>query len=277
MKLYLKTKDYFKSKEPFNLLIDEELQLLATDPQPKDLGPYYESDAYISHTDAKTGLISGLYQKVKKYSLKRKTALLNSYQKNNRSLLDIGAGTGDFLVAAKSNGRQIAGTEPNNTARARALEKGIQLKTDVKEFANKEFGAITLWHVLEHLPDLDNQIKSIYKLLHKEGILVVAVPNYKSYDAKYYGEYWAAFDTPRHLWHFSKIAITRIFEKHGFELIKTKPMLFDAFYVSLLSEKYRGGRLQLIKAFLIGSFSNIRALFSGEYSSLIYILKKKNQ
>lgn len=277
MKLYLKTKDYFKSKEAFNLLIDEDLQLLVTDPQPNDLEPYYESDGYISHTDAKTGLISRLYQKIKKYSLKRKMAFLESYMSKNRSVLDIGAGTGDFLVAAKTNDWQTAGTEPNNSARAKALEKGILLKTDVKEFANTKFGAITLWHVLEHLPDLDAQINSIHKLLHKDGVLVVAVPNYKSFDAKYYGEYWAAYDTPRHLWHFSKIAITRIFEKHGFELKAIKPMIFDAFYVSLLSEKYQKGRFQWIMAFLIGCFSNIRASFSGEYSSLIYVLKKKNQ
>ena len=133
---------------------------------------------------------------------------------------------------------------------------------------------ITLWHVLEHLPKLKNHIAVFESLLKPNGRLIIAVPNYKSYDAKYYKNYWAAFDVPRHLWHFSQNAISKLMSQNGMSVLKTKPMIFDAFYVSLLSEKYKNGSMNLIKAFWIGLRSNLKAKRSGEFSSLIYIIKK---
>jgi 2-polyprenyl-3-methyl-5-hydroxy-6-metoxy-1,4-benzoquinol methylase len=274
MKSYLKTKDYSISQEEFELFYNEELDMLVTSPEPEHLEKYYESEVYISHTDSKKSLVDKIYQAVKKYSLQKKIALINSLSISNKTLLDIGAGTGDFLVAAKKQNWKVQGVEPNSSARKKAEEKEIHLYSDLTEIDNSKFEIITLWHVLEHLPDLENQLTQIVSLLEKDGTLVIAVPNFKSYDASYYGKFWAAYDVPRHLWHFSKKAIEKLFKKHGLKLIKIKPMLFDSFYVSLLSEKYKTGKQNMLKAFWFGLKSNIKANRSKEYSSHIYILKK---
>lgn len=275
MKLFLRTKDFTVSEENFELHYDSELEMLVTHPQPANIGSYYESDQYISHTDSRVTFIDRLYQWVKRYNIDKKTQLLDKQKVKGVKLLDFGAGTGDFLTAAKSKGFKISGVEPNEKARTNAAKKGIELVADVSELQEEGFDVITLWHVLEHLPDLDKQIERLQSLLNENGTLVIAVPNYKSFDAKYYGAYWAAYDVPRHLWHFSKTSIIRICDKHNMDVVSIKPMVFDAFYVSLLSEKYKGNKLFLINAFFIGMWSNIKAYFSKEYSSLIYIINKK--
>jgi 2-polyprenyl-3-methyl-5-hydroxy-6-metoxy-1,4-benzoquinol methylase len=274
MKLYLETKDFTLTGESFQLLHDRDLDMLVTDPQPEDLGKYYESDNYISHTDAKKSLVDKIYQTVKVYNLKRKLALINSYSSTDRSLLDVGAGTGDFLWVAEKQGWKISGVEPSRLAKHKAKEKGLELYTDLDQLPQQKFDVITLWHVLEHLPDLDRQISKLIGLLSDSGTLVVAVPNFKSYDANFYKSFWAAYDVPRHLWHFSRNSIEVIFAKYGMKVVKTKPMIFDAFYVSLLSEKYRSGKPNFLKAFWIGLKSNISGIRSKEFSSLIYVIKR---
>lgn len=277
MKLFLKTKDFSISGEEFELHYDELLDMLVTSPQPEKLEAYYKSEAYISHTDADTTLTDKLYQRVKKYSLRKKVALIGRYLKKDNSLLDIGAGTGDFLVAAKEAGWGIKGVEPSVAARKRAEDKGIELKADLELLKHEKFGVITLWHVLEHLPDLELQISKIVTHLEEEATLIIAVPNFKSKDAEHYEHHWAAYDVPRHLWHFSRNSIVELFAKHELKLIETRPMIFDAFYVALLSEKYKNGNtgfFTLCKAFGVGLWSNLSAWRTKEYSSLIYILKK---
>src|SRR5204863_7865105 len=189
------------------------------------------------------------------------------------SLLDIGAGTGDFLWTAKQEGWKTTGIEPNDKARISAERKGISFAEDMASIPDHSFDVITMWHVLEHVPDLDLQIRELKRLLKPEGTVIVAVPNFKSYDAKYYGNFWASFDVPRHLWHFSKTSIKLLFQKEGMELKKVLPMKFDAFYVALLSEKYKNGKMNFLKAFYIGLLSNIKAKGNLEYSSHIYIIK----
>ncbi|WP_350286741.1 class I SAM-dependent methyltransferase [uncultured Croceitalea sp.] len=274
MKLFLKTKDFFSSQESFELHHDETLDMLVTKPVPLDLSKYYENDAYISHTDSNKGLLNKVYLKVKNYSLKKKVVLIDSFGATKKTLLDVGAGTGDFLLAAKKANWNVSGVEPNKTAQKRASEKGISLEERLDVFSGEKFEVITLWHVLEHLPDLEEQIKLVNSLLEDEGTLIVAVPNFKSYDAEHYGKFWAAYDVPRHLWHFSKTAIQLLFEKRQMKLVQIKPMLFDSFYVSLLSEKYQNGRQNIFKAFWIGLWSNLKAYQTKEYSSHIYILQK---
>ncbi|SMG43471.1 class I SAM-dependent methyltransferase [Arenibacter troitsensis] len=275
MKLYLETKDYTLTGESFKLMHDPVLDMLITEPQPENLGRYYESEDYISHTDAKKSLVDKMYHTVKGYNLKSKLSLINSYASTDKTLLDVGAGTGDFLVGAKHDGWKITGIEPNGLARLKAGDKGVLLLDDLNTLPiGQKFEVITLWHVLEHLPDLDSQIAKLVGLLTEDGTLVVAVPNFRSYDAEYYKEYWAAFDVPRHLWHFSQKSIQAIFGKYGMKLVRTKPMFFDAFYVALLSEKYKNGKQNFIRAFLIGLISNFRALRSKEYSSLIYVFRR---
>lgn len=275
MKLFLKTKDYSVSNEEFDLLYDSELDMLVTHPQPENLFRYYESEAYISHTDAKTSLVDKLYQLVKGFNLRKKIQIPDNQNIRIKKLLDFGAGTGDFLATAKERGFEVYGVEPNQKARDRAKQKGIELSESLTDLNNRKFGVITLWHVLEHLPNLEGQLKELKELLEEDGLLVVAVPNYKSFDAKHYKSDWAAYDVPRHLWHFSRTSISKLFERHQMEVIKTHPMIFDSFYVSLLSEKYRGNKFYFFSAFLIGLWSNISAWFTKEYSSVIYLIKKE--
>lgn len=274
MKLFLKTKDHSVTGEDFELLYNEEFDMLITHPQPSDLDKYYQSENYISHTDSSKSFFDKIYQLVKKFSLFLKVRLVGQYAQDDKSLLDVGAGTGDFLSAASQKGWTTFGVEPNWRARGKASEKEINLGNDLESLMHRKYKVITLWHVLEHLADLENQILKMISILEENGTIIIAVPNYKSYDAKYYKDFWAAYDVPRHLWHFSREAVHRLFSKYGMEVVDTRPMYFDAFYVSLLSEKYKGSKLGFVKGFFRGLFSNLAALFTKEHSSLIYVIKK---
>ncbi len=273
-KLYLVTKDYSVSQEIFELYQDETLDMLVTSPQPtaENLGKYYQNNNYISHTDSKKTLFEKAYYLVKKRALKNKLALINKHQSRKGNLLDIGAGTGDFLVTAQNNGWQTTGIEPSEKAKNLGRQKGILFADDSTSLPDASFDVITMWHVLEHVPDLEAQINELKRLLKPSGTLIVAVPNFKSYDALYYKTFWAAYDAPIHFWHFSKTAIQNIFESKGFTLQQVLPMWFDAFYVSLLSEQYKTGRMNFVKAVFIGLLSNIKAIKSREFSSQVYIL-----
>lgn len=266
--------DYSVSQEEFQLVYDEDLDYFLTQPVPNNLDTYYESDAYISHTDSTKSFQDKLYQYVKKINLRTKTNLINKYASDQKTLLDVGAGTGAFLKHALNNNWTIEGVEPNIKARELAQQKDIILASSFTELKQHQYDVITLWHVLEHLPNLEQQISQLHKRLKPGGTLIIAVPNFKSYDAQHYKEFWAAYDVPRHLYHFSRNTINRIFSKNHFRLLSTKPMLFDAYYVSLLSEKYKTGNSNFITAFLVATRSNIQACFTKEYSSIIYVLKK---
>lgn len=276
-KHFLTVKDHSVSKEIFELYYDESLDMLVTHPQPglAVLGKYYESEDYISHTDGKRSLFEKAYHFVKNIALKNKLNLINSLQPAKGRILDIGAGTGDFLNVAKQNGWETIGVEPSDKAKAIALKKEVPFVEETASLESHSFDVITMWHVLEHVPDLDSQIKELKRLLKPNGSLIVAVPNFKSFDAKYYGAYWAAYDVPIHFWHFSKKAIQSLFEKENIQLVKVLPMKFDSFYVSLLSEKYKSGKMNFIKASFIGLWSNWKAKANFEYSSHIYVLKNK--
>jgi len=274
---FLTVKDYSVSKETFDLYYDESLDMLITHPQPslENLGKYYESEDYISHTDNKRSLFEKLYHFIKSIALKNKLNLINSLQPNKGKILDIGAGTGDFLSVAKNNGWQTIGVEPSDRAKTIAINKGISFVEQTSELESHSFDVISMWHVLEHVPDLDAQIKELKRLLKTSGTLIIAVPNFKSFDAKHYGKFWAAYDVPIHFWHFSKTAIKLLFGKEAMKLEKVLPMKFDSFYVSLLSEKHKSGKMNFIQAFFIGLKSNWKAKQHFEYSSHIYILKNK--
>lgn len=272
--IYIQVKDFSISGESFSLIEDKELQLLKTIPQPtlENLGIYYESEDYISHTDGTRSLFEKIYQLVKTNAIRKKVKLLSKYNQKG-TVLDIGAGTGDFLVEAKKQGWQITGIEPNLKAKQIAISKNVNFADSLESLQNHSFDVITMWHVLEHIPDLDFQLRELKRLLKPNGTIIIAVPNFKSFDAKYYKEFWAAYDVPRHLWHFSKIAIKKLFWNYKIKLLKIKPMWFDSFYVSLLSEKYKSGKMNFIKGFLVGFYSNLIGVFKKEYSSHIYVLK----
>ena len=278
---YLKCKDYTVSGENYELMFNKDYEMLVTIPVPENLSSYYKSEDYISHTDSKKTVIDKIYQTVKNITLKRKLRLINecllhqnSISRPEKNILDIGAGTGYFLKVCKVNLWNVFGIEPDMEARNIAAKKGVLLHKDVSHFTDKKFEIITLWHVLEHVENLEEYISTLEKLLSKNGTLIIAVPNYKSYDAKYYSKFWAAFDVPRHLWHFSETSISKLFAPVNLTVEKTLPMKFDAYYISLLSEKYKYGSMKPISALFRGFVSNIKAIKSKQYSSLIYVLKK---
>ncbi len=285
---FLNCTDFTVSRETFTLLVDKESDILITSPQPslEKLPSYYESLEYISHTDSKKSVFDKIYQIVKKYTISKKIKLVKSLLKdvslNNAKpkILDIGCGTGDFLVACDKKGMEVFGVEPNvnakNITKQKIIKQGFTIPNSIFDLdTNTKYDVITMWHVLEHVPNLEKYILKLKSLLQPNGILIIAVPNYKSYDAKYYKEFWAAYDVPRHLWHFSKKSISLLFSKVAMHVKFIYPMKFDSFYVSLLSEKYKTGKSNFIKAFYIGFLSNIKAKPKKEYSSLIYVLKNK--
>ncbi len=272
-------KDYSVSQKKFNLQFNSELKMWVTTPQPSvlELPKYYQTKNYISHTNTKQNLFEKIYHSVRSYSLQKKMQLINKKIKKG-SLLDIGCGTGNFLNVAQQHGWKITGIEPNKNARKIANTINNNCVFDINKlenFDNNSFNVITLWHVLEHLPNLEKQIQTFKKLLKQNGILIIAVPNYNSFDAQYYKQFWAAYDVPRHLWHFSQKSIALLFGKENFKVIQTTPMKIDSYYVSLLSEKIKTGKMNPFKAFWIGFLSNFKAIQSSEYSSLIYTLKKQ--
>lgn len=271
---FLSCKDHTVSGEVYKVMINKEYDMLVTTPVPKNLASYYKSENYISHTDSKKSLLDKVYQIVKNTTLKRKLKLIDSFKTSSKNILDVGSGTGDFLKVCKNNSWNVFGVEPNLDARNIAAKKGITLQENLSELKNIQFDVITLWHVLEHIEDLSAYISILNKLLCKDGKLVIAVPNFKSEDANYYKDFWAAFDVPRHLWHFSQTSIFKLFSLENMIVEKTIPMKFDAYYVSLLSEKYKSGKMNPIKSFYRGFVSNLKAKRSKEYSSLTYVLKK---
>ena len=274
----LDLKDYFLTGEKFEIYEDSETEVLYTLPQPiENLGKYYESENYISHTDGKKSIFERFYQIAKSINLNNKLELINKIA-NGKKILDYGCGVGDYLEFMQKNGYDVLGMEPNDSARKIAqskIGKDKVVSTELEQI-NEKFDVITLWHVLEHIPNLNEIIAQLKNHLTENGTLIIAVPNHQSYDAKYYGEKWAAYDVPRHLWHFTEDSIRKLFNNFGMKIESVHPMKLDAFYVSLLSEKYKGNKLGFLNAIRVGIQSNMKAKKTGEYSSLIYTIKIQN-
>ena len=274
--------DHYASGEAFPLCRCRDCGFLFTQdfPVEAEIGRYYETPDYISHSDTKKGLMNRVYHWVRSYMLGRKARLVarEAHRKTGR-LLDIGTGTGYFADAMKRRGWDVEAVEKNAQARGFAKEHfrlEVRPDTELQDFAPGSFDVITLWHVMEHLEHLNETWDILDNLLAERGVLIVAVPNCSSYDAKKYGAQWAAYDVPRHLWHFSPATIRQLGAKHGFVLATHLPMPFDAFYVSMLSEKYIGHSLTFFRGMLSGLLAWFSALGRKEQSSsMIYVFRKK--
>ena len=245
--------DYTVTQESFELLLNKEYEMMVTQPVPVDLGNYYKSDAYISHTNANKSFLDKVYQSVRKRTLKKKLTLINSFNFSTKKILDVGAGTGDFLATCKQDYWNIFGVEPNKEARVISNKFSTCSNTCQRVITSKFFSSIKEMSFTVFTPLLLEILKS---KLSATGVLIIAVPNYKSFDATYYKEFWAAFDVPRHLWHFSQTAIQKLFSNVSMKIEKTLPMKYDSYYVSLLSEKNKTGRFNFLRALFVGYRSN---------------------
>lgn len=274
----LKVQDHSVSGDLFDIYECPQCSLRFTlhPPGEDQIGRYYQSEDYISHSNTRKGLVNNLYHLVRNRTLTSKFRLLerSTGLKNGRHL-DIGAGTGAFVRYMNQHGWESEGIEPDDTARRRAQEHHQTSLMSVDEFTSLKpagYDAISLWHVLEHVHDLYPYLHRIRDLLKPGGCVFIAVPNYTSYDATKYGASWAAYDVPRHLYHFSPASMQWLLKATGFQLKKEVPMWFDSYYISLLSEKYTGASGSLIKGFYTGAVSNLKAIGNTEKcSSLIYV------
>jgi len=276
---FISGKDFFLTGESFSIVKCRDCGFRFTNPRPKaeDLGKYYESSDYISHSDSRKGLFASVYQVVRKYTLSRKLSLISKFQPKGK-ILDIGCATGQFLNHMDENGWKATGIEPDEKTRSRAIsEYGLDVfpEEQLNILDKYSFDVITMWHVLEHVSDLNNRMEQLRNLLKPQGTLLIAVPNCDSFDAKKYGEFWAGYDLPRHLYHFTKSDVKLLLERYGFTIVNILPMKFDAFYVSLLSEKYKSGKMRWLPALWNGFWSNMKSGKKNGHSSLIYIIKMK--
>lgn len=279
---FLSLKDYFKTQENFEIWKCKDCSFLFTHQvaEESEIGPYYKSEEYYSHSDKKKGFIASLYQIGRKYMLGKKyRAIKHQTNCEEKTVLDIGSGTGHFIQYLKEKGWKVEGIEMDKDAREYSIKEFSLNVRDNNALFNEEFeqkDVISLWHVLEHLYNPQKYIERILELLKNDGLLVIALPNANSWDAKYYKKFWGAYDVPRHLWHFTPASFRRLFADYPVEIIKIKKMPLDALYVSILSEKYKGKSLASIRGLIKGIWSNIMCFGNVEKSSsVIYFLKKK--
>lgn len=278
---FIKAKDYTVTNEIFEILKCSNCTVAFTQniPVQSEIGKYYQSTNYISHSDTQDGFISKIYHKVRNLTLqKKKNLILTHTQKKSGNILDIGAGIGAFVNTMKLAQWNVLGLEPDDIAISNAKNKyGLELQSPDNLFSQSKetFDAITLWHVLEHIHTLQQYLQQFHSILKSEGKLFIAVPNYTSYDAQHYKEYWAGYDVPRHLYHFSPKSMELLAAKNNFKICKTYAMWFDSTYVAMLSEQYKTSKQSFIKALFVGMLSNVKAIFNSKNcSSVIYVLEK---
>ena len=274
--------DHYATGESFDLYRCHSCGFMFTQNSPSEdvIGRYYDSPDYISHSDTHKGLMNSVYHRVRQYMLSQKFSIIRKHSSVHKGkLLDIGCGTGYFPHYMKQQGWHVAGIEKSPQARKFAEEHfglHIQPPEALHGMGEKEYDVVTLWHVMEHLQHLNETWDTLHTILKDYGLLVVAVPNYTSTDAKIYGHMWAAYDVPRHLWHFSPDTMRQFAQKHGFTQEASLPMPFDAFYVSMLTEKYQKKKLTFMRGTLWGAYSWLTTLTNKERSSsVIYIFRKQ--
>lgn len=276
-KNYIITRDHLLTGESFAIVECSNCGLRLTNPRPPkdEIGKYYQSDAYISHTNKGTSLINVVYKIARHFTLRSKIKLITSYAKD-KTVLDFGSGTGHFLRKCSENGWDVTGIEPGKNA----WEFSVNLK-DTPVYLhlsdlppNKKFEIITMWHVLEHVHDLNDTLSELRKRLKKNGSMFVALPNCSSWDAEYYKESWSGYDVPRHLYHFTPETFMQLVAKHEMTVKRILPQKLDAYYVSLLSDKYSNDKINYFKSIKNGFLSNRNANKSNLFSSLIYIITR---
>lgn len=272
-------KDYFLSKEKFQVMHCNACSFKFTSPQPSTEGisKYYKSSDYVSHSDSKRGLTNYIYHWVRKYTIRKKYKQINALA-NKGKILDVGCATGHLLNYFKKQNWETLGVEVDEEARSFAktnFDLNVMDQHAINDIDHKSCNVITMFHVLEHVHDFKERMKSLFEILTDNGVMLVALPNYLAYDALYYQEHWAAWDLPRHLYHFNHENIDMLADQCNLTVVRKIPMKFDAYYVAMLSEKYKTGKINIIHAIRIGLISNRKARKTSNYSSIIYVMKKK--
>lgn len=270
-----KVTDHFGSKELFNIILCKQCQTGYTSPRPnqESIITYYKSNSYASHGDSIGTILDKVYSIIQSINFKSKKRILDKYTLSQNHL-DFGCGTGAFLGYLRKHHWNVTGIEPDTDARTN-VNKNITVHSNLDELQEGEqYSSISLFHVLEHVHELEKTLNTLIHRLDKNGVIILALPNYKSFDAQHYDSLWAGYDVPRHLYHFSQKSIHQLAKTFGLNIVATHPLKFDSYYVSLLSEEYKNGRKKYFSALLNGFRSNRKAKTSGEYSSLIYILSK---
>lgn len=279
---YMECEDFTVSHEKFRLQECADCSLVFTNPRPllAEIGKYYQSEEYISHTNSKTGLMNKVYQLARKRAITGKLKIVAVAQAKSAALLDYGCGTGEFLAAAKAAGWVCAGLEPDEGARQLARTNhglNVQSPDQLQQIPNGQYGVVTLWHVLEHIHNLKDTVKEFHRILSGNGALIIAVPNRTSWDAEKYGACWAAYDVPRHLYHFSRKPMLQLMQQAGFSLESIQPLFLDPFYIALLSGKYKNGHMNPLSAVITGLQTTSKGKSDIEKNStLLYILRKKS-
>ncbi len=276
---FLETKDFLVSHETFKIVQCTDCGFRFTNPRPSidEIGKYYQSENYISHSNTKRGIINFIYQIARRFTIKGKVSRLKRNHPAAKNILDYGCGTGEFLLEMKHSGFEVWGIEQNDHARFAASKKiNVFAPDQLYLFENQQFDIVSLWHVLEHIHSLNEVLTQFHRILKSNGRLIVAVPICDSFDARYYKEMWAALDLPRHLYHFNLSSLGNLFGKKQMEIKSVHKMPLDGFYVSALSEKYRKSAFGFLRAIFIGTIAMIRSYFQkSESSSLLFIIQKK--
>lgn len=275
---FMEVNDYFLTNEKFNLVKCKNCELVFVNPRPShhDIAKYYNSPNYISHSGTNKGIINWVYTKIRNYTHQKKLKLVSTFS-SGKTILDIGCGSGELLFLFKKNNWDTLGVEPNDNARTfsqKQYQLNVLKEEEIDQIGSHSKDVISMWHVLEHVHDLNKRLIEIKRILKNNGVVFIAVPNMESFDATSYNAFWAAYDVPRHLYHFTPATMRKLLEKHHFLIHDIIPMKFDSFYVSMLSEKYKTGKNKLLKAFITGMRSNMKANNKNHaYSSLIYVVK----
>lgn len=274
-KQLFKAKDYLVSGAVFSIFWDNQKGFGYTDIPPQtNMEKYYLSEDYTSHKEKPSSFTDQIYTRVRFWMFRYKHKILRKWL-FSKSVLDFGAGVGSFGVYLTSKGWTVGVVEQSDQARALCRKNNLRSFKSVEELPKSErFSGITLWHVLEHVPDLEKTLSDLRMHLDSQGKLIIAVPNNKSLDAHYYKKHWAALDVPRHLWHFNSQGLKKLLNTNGFRFLKDYPLWFDAFYIAYLSEKHKGKSWAFLRGMGVGMMSNISALFTKEYSSKIYVFEK---
>lgn len=272
----MKIKDLFLTQETFELKETSVPGILRTFPVPENLDKYYESADYISHHQDSGSLKERIYKFAQNFNLNYKRNIVAKETFKNAKVLDYGCGAGEFIRHIESD-FETYGYEPNPSARNAAKSKAGKTKfiEDISEIQDGTVDIITMWHVFEHIENQEVMLNIFHNKLKTNGLMIIAVPNHTSYDAAYYKEFWAAYDVPRHIYHFSKSGMEKLFNSENWKLKKIKPLLLDSYYISILSEQYRKNPIFWLRGPIVGAISNLKASKNGEFSSLIYIIEKK--